>query len=249
MSALGVEIPIPAGLLIVAAVITAVGAAVQGTVGFGYAIVTVPLLSLLDPRLAPVPQILTTIPLTFIAAWHERRHIDLKGAGWIAAGRLPGMALGALLVALASHRVLDLLIGASVAMGVGAVAWRVRVRRGRAVDFSAGVVSGVTGYVSGIGGPPIAILYRDARGPAIRATLSALFAIGVLATVAGRLATGQITALDLTLGLLLAGPVVAGTWASRFLHRRVEGRMLRVAVLVLSAFAGVGLMLRAIWAG
>jgi hypothetical protein len=90
-------------VLVTAAMSSIAGAAVQGTIGFGYAIVTVPLLSLLDSRLAPVPQILTTLPLTLVAAWHERGHIEARDIGWILLGRLPGMLLGAILMALTRH--------------------------------------------------------------------------------------------------------------------------------------------------
>jgi len=105
----------------------------------------------------------------------------------------------------------------------------------------------VSGYVSGIGGPPLALLYRDASGPTIRSTLGVLFAVGIVATVVTRGAVGQVTALDLKLGAVLLAPVVLGTWLSRFLHDLIEGRGLRAAVLALSATAGIGLLLRATW--
>ena len=245
MNLFGLDIPISAPLIGVAIVISCVAAAIQGVVGFGYAIVAVPLLSLLDPRLAPVPQILTALPLAIITAWRERGHIDGMGATWILAGRVPGFAVGALLVAIASQRALDALIGGSVMVGVACLGSRGGLTRNRVVDVSAGTISGVSGYVSGIGGPPLALLYRDARGPTIRSTLGVLFAIGVVVTVITRAALGQVTALDVKLGTVLLAPVMIGSWLSRFLHVLIEGRALRVAVLALSAAAGIGLLLRA----
>ncbi|NOT43121.1 MAG: sulfite exporter TauE/SafE family protein [Acidobacteria bacterium] len=239
------DLPLPTGVLLVAAAVTALAAALQGVVGFGYAIVAVPLLSLLDPRLAPVPQILTALPLTAVTAWRERGHIDGRGAAWILVGRVPGLALGAVLVAVASTRVLDGLIGASVLAGVACLSTRAPSRRTRSIDATAGALSGVAGYVSGIGGPPLALLYRHATGAIIRSTLGALFAFGIVVTVATRTVLGQITALDVRIGLLLLVPVLAGTWASRFLHDVVSARVLRVTVLALSALSGLSLLLRA----
>ena len=247
MSCLGLDIPISIPMLCTAMVISCVAAAAQGVVGFGYAIVAVPLLSLIDPRLAPVPQILTALPLTVMTAWRERGHIDGRGVGWILAGRVPGLAIGALLVAVVSHRVLDVVIGLFVMVGVACLGTVARIPRNRLVDMFAGTLSGVSGYVSGIGGPPLALLYRDASGPTIRSTLGVLFAVGIVATVATRGAVGQVTALDLKLGAVLLAPVVLGTWLSRFLHGLIEGRALRAAVLSLSATAGIGLLLRATW--
>ena len=52
----------------------AIAALVQGTVGFGFAIVSVPVLSLVNPALAPVPQLLVQVPLSFGMFLRERRH-------------------------------------------------------------------------------------------------------------------------------------------------------------------------------
>jgi hypothetical protein len=247
MNFLGLDIPISIPMMCTAMAISCFAAAAQGVVGFGYAIVAVPLLSLVDPRLAPVPQILTALPLTVMTAWRERGDIDGRGVGWILAGRVPGLAIGALLVAVVSPRVLDVVIGLFVMVGVACLGTVARIPRNRLIDMCAGAMSGVSGYVSGIGGPPLALLYRDASGPTIRSTLGVLFAVGIVATVVTRGAVGQVTALDLKLGAVLLAPVVLGTWLSRFLHDLIEGRGLRAAVLALSATAGIGLLLRATW--
>ena len=55
--------------LTLALVITAIAAMLQGSVGLGFAMVSVPLLSLIDPRLAPVPQLLVSLPLALAMAW------------------------------------------------------------------------------------------------------------------------------------------------------------------------------------
>lgn len=247
MSPLGPDMPISVPVLCLAVVVSAIAAAVQGAVGFGYAIVAVPLLSLVDPHLAPVPQILTALPLTLMTAWRERGHIDGRGAAWILVGRAPGFIVGAVLIAMASRRVLDAVVGFAVLAGVACLSTRVRLPRSRLIDLSVGTVSGISGYVSGIGGPPLALLYRDARGPTVRATLGVLFAVGVVATVLTRVAVGQVTSLDVRLSGVLVAPVIVGAWGSRFLHRWVEGRPMRIAVLALSAVAGCCLLLRAMW--
>ena len=54
--------PVSVAELVIALVITAAGAFVQGTIGVGFGIVSVPLLSLINPVLAPVPQLLLVSP-------------------------------------------------------------------------------------------------------------------------------------------------------------------------------------------
>ena len=38
-------------------------------------------------------------------------------------------------------------------------------------------------YVSSIGGPPLALLYRDAQGDSLRSTLAFIFAVGHVLTI------------------------------------------------------------------
>jgi uncharacterized membrane protein YfcA len=240
-------VPFDPAALALAMVISAAAALLQGVVGFGYALMAVPALALLDPGFAPVPQMLTALPLTLLMAWRERAAIEVRGVTWVLTGRFAGLALGAVLVAAADRTLLEVLIGLSVVIGVACVAWRGGVARTRALDAGAGAVSGAFGYVSGIGGPPLALLYHGTPGPAMRATLAALFALGLVVTLATRGMLGQVSGTDLQAGAALLVPVLAGTWASRFLHGRAEGGPLRAATLVLSGVAGLVLLWRA-WA-
>jgi uncharacterized membrane protein YfcA len=54
---------------------------------------------------------------------------------------------------------------------------------------------------------------------------------------------------DLTLAALLLPAMLAGLWFSRFLAPRVEGATLRAAILWVSAFAAVGLLVKSLVAG
>ena len=74
--------------MLLACLLTAFAATVQGTIGFGFAILSVPVLSLLDPALAPVPQLLIMWVMTFGMFWRERRDVDLRGVGILLFGDL-----------------------------------------------------------------------------------------------------------------------------------------------------------------
>ena len=111
-------LPVPLAALLCACAVILIAAALQGTIGFGFAVLSVPVMSLLDPALAPVPQLLLAIPLTLSVMWRERHAVDLRGAAWIVVGRIPGAALGVLLLKLTDARALD------VALAVHASCWR-----------------------------------------------------------------------------------------------------------------------------
>jgi uncharacterized membrane protein YfcA len=230
----------------VACVVTLVAAVLQGTIGFGYAVLAVPVLSLLDPRLAPVPQILTALPLSVWALAREWHAVDWRGALWVLVGRLPGGLVGAYLLVVSSQRSLDLLIGLSVLVAVLILSTEFRFERSPWLDCAAGAFGTVTGYISGISGPPIALLFRDSSGPSLRATLGMIFTAGILITLSLRSATGHIGFQDGWVAAIFLLPMLIGMRLSRYLHALVRGKLLRRALLTTSAVAALGLMARAV---
>jgi uncharacterized protein len=238
-------LPVSPTTLALAALCTAVSALVQGTVGLGFAILSVPLLSLLDPLLAPVPQLIVSAPMTFWMAWRERSAIQLRGVTWVFVGRLPGTALGTWLLLWASQRFLDVFIGATVLGGALILGSGARIARTPRTEVTAGFTSGLASVVSAIGGPPLALLYSDVDGPTIRSTLATIFSMGMVLTLGARVAAGKVTATDLTIALWLLPALVVGLWAARYLKGKVEGPALRWSVLALCALAGGALLVRA----
>ena len=229
-----------------ACAVTFVAAVLQGTIGFGYAVLAVPVLSLLEPGLAPVPQILTALPLSVWALVREWRAIDWRGAAWVLLGRVPGALIGAFLLAVSTERSLDLLIGLSVLAAVLILSTELRFERSPWLDFAAGTFGTVTGYISGISGPPIALLFRDSSGPSLRATLGMIFTVGIVITLSLRTATGHISLQDGWVAAVFVLPMLMGMRLSRHLHGLFRGKLLRGALLTTSAVAALGLMARAL---
>ena len=233
--------------LIAAFVVTALATIVQGTVGVGFAMLAVPVISLIDPQLAPVPQLLVVLPLTFAMAWRERRSMDLDGVGWIVAGRIPGALIGLALLSVATQATLDLFIGLVVLAAVVILTFDVRVVRTAMTKFAAGVGAGTTGLVASMGGPPLALLYSRGEAATIRSTLAAVFTIGVTISVVVRFATGNVTEADVRASMVLFPAVVLGYAASLPLTGRIEASTVRLAILAVSAIAGLALIGRAVF--
>ena len=233
-------------ILVLAFVITIVAGLVQGTIGFGLAVVSVPVLSLLDRDLAPVPQLLIAFPLAVAMVWREWRHLDLSGVGWVLAGRVPGALIGVVLLKAFSEASLDFLIAGLVLAGVAIFGSGVVVRLTPITKLSAGVASGVMGLVASVGGPPLALLYRDVSGGTLRSSLNAIFAIGIVFSIGVRATAGEIAANDLKVAAFLLPAVFIGLWLSRFSTDRIEGPTLKRAVLVVSALAATGLLVRSV---
>ena len=233
-------------ILVLAFVVTIVAGLVQGTSGFGLSVVSVPVLSLLDRDLAPVPQLLIAFPLAAAMVWRDWRHLDLSGVGWVLVGRVPGALLGVVLLKAFSESSLDFLIAGLVLAGVAIVGSGVVVRLTPVTKLFAGVASGTMGLVASVGGPPLALLYRNVPGGTLRSSLNAIFVIGIVFSISVRATAGEIVANDLRVAALLLPAVFIGLWLSRFSTDRIEGPALKRAVLVISALAATGLMLRSV---
>ena len=219
-------------------------AALQSTVGFGFALLSVPVLSLLNPLFAPVPQLLVVFPLTLAIVFRERHAVEVKSTLWIFAGRLPGALVGVALLKTLSGAALDLLMSSMVIVGVALVVSRGTFRRTAAREFGAGVASGTMAMVSAIGGPPIALLYRNDSGPTVRANLGFVFAIGLCITISVRALAGEVSWAEVLVGAALLPAVALGLKASQWLIPRVDGPRLRNAIVVVAAAAALLLFAR-----
>lgn len=232
-------------LTVFAAIAATVGVAafVQGAIGIGFALIVAPVLGLIRPDLLPVCLLLLMLPLNFHVAWRERGAIDGTGAGWITAGRLPGTLGGLWVLTALSAASLNLVIGvATMTAALAAlVAPAFTPRAGSCV--AVGLVTGVTETATGVGGPPLALLYQHRPAASLRATVAVCFFVGevvslALLAIAGRLGLDQLLA-----AALFLPAVAAGSLASRLVHRRIDGGLLRIGVLVFALVSGGFLIL------
>lgn len=243
---IGYQLPVSILELVIALAVTAFGALVQGIFGIGFGVVSVPVLALVNPVLAPVPQLLLAVPLAISMAWRERAHIEKGGAAWLIAGRVPGAFIGLGLLAIATQRTLDVGIAVSVLVAVAILGTGLSFPRNHVTEFGTGIIAGIMGMVASMGGPPAALLFKDEKGPTIRATLALFFSFGLLVTVLGRVLGGKITGDDVLLALVMLPALGVGYVASSRLRFKVDAALLKPAILVLASVAVGGLLIRAL---
>ena len=220
----------------------ALGALVQGAVGFGIALVSVPLLAIIDPRLVPVPMLMLATAHAMLTLRREYRDTDWVGVGWALIGRLPGIAIGVLAVALLPPRWFGLAVAVVVLSCVALSVVRWRPRPTVPALLLAGVVSGAAGTASAIGGPPVALLYQHASGARVRATLAAYFVAGSLLSLAGLLVGGQVGADALEAAAVMVPFLIAGFALSNPARRVLDRGWTRPAVLALAAGGALALL-------
>jgi len=232
--------------VLVAAVL--VGATVQGVVGLGLGLVLAPVTGLVAPRLLPGLALWLAVLLPLFTLTRDWRSADWRGLGWALAARVPGTAIGVWLVSVLPVRALHVVVGVVVLAAVALTVRTVRMPATPTTLLGAGLISGVTGTISSIGGPPLALVYQHHAPDTLRATLGVYFVLGAALSIVGLAATGQLPARDLAVAAGMAPVVLLGFVLSGPLRRRVDHGSVRTGLLCLCAASAVVLIARSLTA-
>jgi uncharacterized membrane protein YfcA len=223
----------------------AVAAFIQGTSGIGFALIQAPVFAFLAPELLPGGLLVLMLPLNLYVAWRERQAIDISGAKLITAGRVVGALGGIGVLLLLSTRSLNIAIGlvtlAAVALSAAAPAFKPGTR----AFVAAGFATGVTETATGIGGPPLALVYQHEEPAILRSTIALCFLIGELISLALLVWTRPLSPQQLALTGWLVPAVALGLMMSGWVRHRFSAPMLRSFVLVFAAAAGALLVVHA----
>ena len=95
---------VSATVVAVLATVLVLGATVQGLVGLGLGLVAAPVVTLLEPSLMPELMLVLAALLPFFTLVGSHEAIDWRGLAWVLPARVPGTAVGVLLLALLSDR-------------------------------------------------------------------------------------------------------------------------------------------------
>jgi uncharacterized protein len=192
----------------VLAVAVAAGAVIQGSIGFGYALLAVPAMVLLLPWAVPVTPLFLALPMTLLMSAREWRSIDLRGFALITAGRLLGTVAGVVLLVLAPKGYLSMLTGLLILTAALGSFLKPTFEVNKRTRLAGGVASGVVGTVAALGGTPLALVYQDRSGAELRSTLAISFVVGIAMSLVGLGLAGRRKARPL-------GPPAAPLHASR----------------------------------
>ena len=203
---------------------------IRSALGFGEALVAVPLLALRIPVHVAAPlAVLVSITVAAIVVVQDWRHVQVRSAGWLVLATLVGIPLGLLLLTRADAR----LVKAVLALVILAFALYSLGRRAPfhlAEDrlpwlLGCGLVAGVLGGAYGMNGPSLVVYGSLRRWSAerFRATLQAYFLPASLLGMAGYWAAGLWTPLVTRYYLLSLPGTLLAVALGRALNRSLRG--------------------------
>jgi uncharacterized membrane protein YfcA len=210
-------------------------------------VVAAPILLLVNPLWVPGPMLLSAVLLVVLIAYRDRAHIIPSDVALATAGRTLGTIPAAYALNLMPSQVYDLAFGAIVLVGVILSVSGWRFARTPFNIVSSGVFSGVASTISSIGGPPMALVYQHERGPSVRGTMSAIFILGTIISIAGLWWAGHFGKTQLVMGLSLMPGILVGFSLSRHTAAWLDRRHTRPAILAVSALSAIVILSRALY--
>lgn len=231
--------------LSLAAGAVALAGLVRGFSGFGAAMISIPLLSLLfGPQTALATLTTMEMPAQIQLLRMSRREADWKQAAPMALGGIAALPLGTWILVSIDQDLLRRAISVIVLLLVALLAsgYRHNVPRRLGVDVAVGSVAGLLNGSTGLGGPPI--IFYMLSGPyapsAVRANITAFFQIGFVFVVASYFWFGVLTPERMLLGAVIAPFYVAGIWFGGKLFYRASEQVFRRIAYILLAVIGAG---------
>lgn len=224
----------------------AVGAFVQGTVGFGLAVVASPFVIFTEPALMPGSIIIATFVVPIVELLVGPRDIAWRPLGWALIGRLALTPVGVGIVAWLSPDLIGALVGLLILTVVALTIRRWRIAATGRNALAAGAVTGVSATAGAIGGPFFALVLQHERPARIRSTLAVFFVVGVIVSLLGLWLGGTVTNLQVRVGLIWVPFVLAGFALSFPARRKLDQGMMRRGVLAFCAVAGASVLIRTI---
>ena len=226
-----------------------VASTTQVTVGFGFALLSVPLMALALPtREAVVVSTLLGLVTSSFQAWHGRRDAERDVVVRMVASALVGLPLGWLLFTRVDDDVLRALLGVSVILAVLLLVTNRVATGSRRLDVVCGALSGALASSLSTNGPPL-VFALQARGlsmSAFRPTINTVFTVSGVVALTGFVVSDDVSG-DALIHSLMAIPVLLlGSRIGFVLRGRVPETGARRLVLALLALAGMAAILTSV---
>ena len=217
-------------------------AGIQAVVGFGFALLSVPIMmQVVDLHRAVILASLIGTANNFYQYRDLKHDQDKTQVRRFLLASFVGAPFGLLAFIYADQNALKVFLGLGVLLGV------ILLVRGRdltnahiSLDWSMGVISGFLLTSTSTNGPPLvfALQARKSEPQVFRATLNMIFLVSGVYGLVLFAAFGEIATSDLWLAAAVLPSMVIGVSIGRFIRNRVDPNRFRIAVLVLLTVAG-----------
>jgi uncharacterized protein len=219
---------------------------IRSALGFGEALIAVPLLALSMPVQVAAPlAVLVSITVAVVVVIQDWRQVHFRSAGRLVLSTLFGIPLGLLLLKTVPESVVKSILGAFI------IAFALYSLTGRKPELHNdrlaplfGFTAGILGGAYGMNGPPLVVygVLRRWQPAQFRATLQGYFLIASMVGMAGYAATGLWTRTVSNYFLLSLPLALIAVFLGHAVHRRLSSSRFLICVNVGLAVIGVLLL-------
>jgi uncharacterized membrane protein YfcA len=225
------------GLLFASLLAVFLGSMLSGMTGFGFALIAVPLLTLVLAPQTVVPMVRLQSLLTgTLVVLDARRWLDLPRVWLLIVASLVGLPLGVYLLTVWNTDTLKVFIGSVTVLfaSLMLLGANIQLGEGPLVKAPVGFVSGVLGGSTGMAGPPMVIFFssRAVEKQAFRANLALLFAVQNVFSIPLYAAGGVLTRGVLVSTIVLLPALLIGAPLGIRLSQRVNEVVFRKVALL-----------------
>lgn len=230
--------------LILANLVVLAGSCLQGVAGYGIGTLAAPLLFLISPAFIPASLTLNAGVLTVLMLVRNRTSLQVREVRYAIGGSLIGSVLAGVTLLMISTQGFELIFGSLILLAVILSVAGLKPRLNPRNSVIAGTVSAFMGTITAVGGPPIAMIYQNEKGPLVRANMSAFFLVANIFVLITLILSGYLGATELWLFAATVPGVFVGFWLSAGLVNRLPFEALRLIILGIAAVAGLAALIR-----
>lgn len=225
---------------------------IRSALGFGEALVAVPLLALTLPVQVAAPlAVLVSITVAVVVVIQDWRNVHVRSAGWLVLSTLFGIPLGLLLLKTVPESIVKSILGVFIiAFAIYSLAGRKPELHSDRLAPLFGFLAGILGGAYGMNGPPLVVygVLRRWQPAQFRATLQGYFLIASIVGMAGYALTGLWTRTVSSYFLLSLPLALIAIFLGHAIHRRLSGDRFLICVNAGLALIGVLLLKQALHA-
>jgi len=237
-------------LLIMAAIIL-IASVVKGLTGFGFALTSLPLLSIFIAPKTAVPIItICSVFLDGYTLYDTRKHVQYKEIITLVISGITGMILGTYFLVSLDSQIIRLVIGVVTVLFTITSMMGVKheISNTRLASIPVGLLSGVMGGTISISGPPIVLFFnnQNVEKKAFRANLIAYFFFLYFATVPAYFFGNLITLEMLQSSAVMVPVMFLGATMGIRLSKKIDETVFKRITLLLILVTGVMAILTSI---
>ena len=230
-------------ILIIAIIILFFAGLIQGLAGFGFSMVSIPILIILiEPQLLTPTIIIHSVIINIFLFMKVRKDVQLGRIWPLVAAAIVGIPIGTWLLGAVDADILRLFVGLFIMLiGLAYIRnFRIEIKNEKLAFLPVGFISGILNGSITLSGPPVVLTLTNQEVPkkTFRANMIAYFMLLNLATLPFHFMKGFFTDICIDLSIMLLPGMLLGALVGTMLVKKVDENNFRRMVLVLVIVSG-----------